>query len=116
MRYQAEHDGAVRVALAGELDMASVPRVDRVLRRAQHDAELVVLDLRELWFMDCSGAHLVVEADRRARLAGGRLLIVRGPAQVDWFFGLIGLDRRLELVDEPPAGLAGPDVLRSVAA
>lgn len=120
LRLDEQQHGSVRVALAGELDIASVSRVGRVLRRAQEDSELVVLDLRELWFMDCSGAHLIVEADRRARLAGGRLVVVRAPARVDWFFGLIGLDHRLELVDEPPTPGPEPEPepasLRSVAA
>ena len=108
--------GAVCVALAGELDIATVPRVDRVLRRAQADADLVVLDLRALWFMDCRGAHLVVAADRRARLAGGRLVVVRGPAETDWFFGLLDRERRLEVADQPPPDSACCEGPRSVAA
>jgi anti-sigma B factor antagonist len=95
---------ALCVALAGELDMASVPWIDGVLRTAQSEADLVVLDLRPLQFMDCSGAHLVLEADRRAQLAGCRLLVVRGPDQICRLFRLTGLDRRLTVIDEPPAG------------
>jgi anti-anti-sigma factor len=92
------------VALAGELDIASVRWIDGVLRTAQSEADVVVLDLRALQFMDCSGAHLVLAADRRAALAGCRLLVVRGPAQVSRLLRLTGLDRRLTVIDEPPAG------------
>lgn len=106
MRVPPLHERAVRVALAGELDIASVPWIDGVLRTAQSEAELVVLDLRALQFMDCSGARLMLAAERRAGLAGCRLLVVRGPAQVSRLFELTGLDRRLTVVDEPPAGPA----------
>lgn len=104
MRVRSHRERAVRVALAGELDIASVPWIDGVLRTAQSEAEVVVLDLRALQFMDCSGAHLILAADRRAELAGCRLLVVRGPAQVSRLFELAGLDRRLTVVDEPPPG------------
>lgn len=110
------HRRAVRVSLSGELDIATVPRVDPVLRRAQADAELVILDLRDLEFVDWSGMQLVLAADRRARRSDARLVVVRGPADVQWLFGLVGLDRQLELVDEPPAGTAGHEILWSAAA
>jgi anti-sigma B factor antagonist len=94
---------AVRVAVTGELDIATVPRLDRALRRAQAAADSIVLDLRGLDFVDSSGAHLLLAADRRIRQAGGRLIIVRGSEEVEWFFALIGVDRELDLVDRPPA-------------
>lgn len=100
--------GRSRVALAGELDIATVPQLDDSLRSAPADAPEVVLDLRELEFMDCSAAQLLLVADRRIRRAGGRLLIVRGPAEVEWLLELIGVDRQLEFVDEPPPGLVKP--------
>lgn len=97
----AEHGS--HVVVTGELDIGTVPQLDRALRRAQADATLVVLDLRELEFVDLSGAYLLLAADRRIRRAGGRLVVVRGNAEVEWFLALIGLDRELELVDWPPA-------------
>ena len=57
---------------SGELDIDAVPELDRALRHA--DAPLVVLDLRELEFIDSSGAHLLLAADRRIRRAGRRLV------------------------------------------
>src|ERR1019366_1707721 len=61
--------GTVRVAVAGELDMATVPELDLTLRHAQADARVVALDLRELEFIDSSGVHLLLAAGRRAREA-----------------------------------------------
>jgi anti-anti-sigma factor len=97
---------AVRVAVTGELDVLTVPRLDRALRRAESDAESIILDLRELEFVDSSGAHLLLAADRRIREAKGRLVVVHAPYEVEWFFNLVGLDRELDFVDRPPAGTA----------
>jgi anti-sigma B factor antagonist len=99
-------DGVVHIVVGGELDIATVPQLDAALRRAWASSDVLVVDLRKLEFIDSSGAHLIVDADRRIRRAGGRLIIVRGPREVDWLFGLLGLDRALEFVDRPPTGAA----------
>jgi anti-anti-sigma factor len=108
------------VALAGELDLATIPRLDQAPRRAASAAGDVVLDLRELDFIDVCGAQFILEADRRIRRGGGRLVVVRGPAELDRLFALTGIDRLIQLVDCPsnyagprssvPAG-AGPDLV-----
>ncbi len=93
-----------QVTLAGELDIATVPHLDGALRRAESDAPSVVLDLRELELMDFGAAQLLLAAHRRIRAAGGRLSVIRGPAEVEWFLALIGVDRELDFVDRPAAG------------
>jgi anti-anti-sigma factor len=98
---RSDGEWARRVVATGELDIEAVPELDRALRHA--DTPLVVLDLRDLEFIDSSGADFLLAADRRIRRAGRRFVVVRGGVEVDWFFALIGLDRELELVDWPPA-------------
>jgi anti-sigma B factor antagonist len=95
--------GTVRTTVAGEQDIAAGPELDLTMRRAQADARVVVLDLRELEFIDSSGAHLLFAADRRAREAGGRLPVGRDAAQIDRLFVLYGVDRQLELFHQPPS-------------
>jgi anti-anti-sigma factor len=102
--------------VVGELDLAAVPELDYELRRAEARATVVVVDLRELEFIDTSGACLLLEAHRRIRSAGGQMLVVRGSAEVEWFLALIGIDRELELVDWPRVGHAAPRVRRAVDA
>ena len=94
---------SARVAASGELDIATVPSLDGDLRRAEARADRVVLDLREVEFVDSSAAHLILAADRRIRRAGGELVVLLGSPEVQWFFALIGLDRELQLVARPPA-------------
>jgi len=52
------------VHVAGALDIATSPELERTLEEL--NARLVVLDMRELGFMDCAGVHTIVAASRRA--------------------------------------------------
>ena len=71
--------GAVRIALRGELDLAHAYTFDEELRRVEAARpSCVVLDLRELEFLDSCGLARLLAARRRARKAGHRLLLVRG--------------------------------------
>jgi anti-sigma B factor antagonist len=79
---------AAWVRLAGELDIATTPQLERALREPRLQARLVVLDLRGLTFMDSSGVHAIVDASIRARQVGRRVLLLRGPPGVDRVFTL----------------------------
>jgi anti-anti-sigma factor len=83
---------AVRVVLAGELDLASVGEVQEQLRDL-HAAgfERFVLDLRELTFIDSTGLRLVLSEDAAARERGGRFELIAGPPEVQRVFELTAL-------------------------
>jgi anti-sigma B factor antagonist len=85
--------------LAGELDLAATPELERTLRESRFGRRLVVLDLRELEFMDSAGVHVIIAASRRAREAGGRLVLVRGAPNVDRMFSLTGSLDDVEIVE-----------------
>ncbi len=91
------------VRVTGELDIATVPELKQTLGRAEDRARRVVLDLRELTFMDTSGVHVIVDANVRATSAERQLVLVRGPAQVDRLLALTGARDALEIVDLNPA-------------
>ena len=59
--------GTVRTAVAGEPDIAAVPELDLTLHRAQADVRVVVLDLRELEFVDQPPAVAAPAAMKHAR-------------------------------------------------
>jgi anti-sigma B factor antagonist len=90
-----------RLTLAGDLDLASAPELERSLSALQGGGRPVLLDLREVSFMDSSGLRVILGADARARSSGSRLLLVPGPPGVQRVFQLTLLDRRLEFVDDP---------------
>jgi anti-anti-sigma factor len=97
---------AAWVHAAGELDIATVPQLVGILRLSQLRARLVVLDLRELEFIDSSGVHAIVSASIRARRLGGRLVLLRAPPHADRMFTLAASSADLEIGDldpvEPP--------------
>jgi anti-anti-sigma factor len=92
-------DGAIRLALVGELDLATLPMLDQELDKASAWDKRVILDLRRLQFIDSSGLHAVLRVDRRLQEAGGSLTIIRGPRPVARLFNLTGLDTRLHIID-----------------
>jgi anti-sigma B factor antagonist len=92
---------AAWVRVAGALDIATTPRLAHTLREAQ--ARLVVLDLRELSFIDSSGVNVIVDASNRARRLGRQLVLLRGPAEVERIFSLTGHATAVETGDLGPA-------------
>jgi len=91
---------AIVVAPAGEIDLATIDAVEAEVEAALADAPALVLDLREVTFIDSAGLRLVLETSRKA----GRFSVVRGPGEVQRVFDLVGLDQRLDMLDEPPGG------------
>jgi anti-sigma B factor antagonist len=104
-----ETDGStIRLALGGELDIASARQVEQELERIeQQGPATVILDLRQLTFMDSTGLRILVAADGRAREQGRRLVVVRGPEAVQRIFHMTRIDERLEIVDDLAAVHAG---------
>jgi anti-anti-sigma factor len=98
---------ATWVHVAGELDIATTPRLERTLGQAQLQARLVVLDLRELVFMASTGVHAIAGAGIRARRVARRLVVLRGPPTVHRIVTLSGSVGGIEIHDldplEPPA-------------
>jgi anti-anti-sigma factor len=105
------------VRVAGVLNLATAPTLVRALREPALQTRLVVLDLRDLGFMDCSGVQAIVNASRRARQAGHRLVVMRGSPDVNRVFALTGSSYDIEIADlqlvqprvQAPAGPAGHD-------
>jgi anti-anti-sigma factor len=97
-----EHDNSMRVALTGDLDLSTAKRAEQAIEDAEKAGRsLLVIDLRRLSFMDSTGLRVIVSADKRAKRAGRRAVIVQGPAAVRRVFEITRLDERLEIVDTP---------------
>ncbi|MHB8659360.1 MAG: STAS domain-containing protein [Solirubrobacteraceae bacterium] len=93
---------AAWVRVTGELDLATAPILAQALSQAEERAQRVVLDLRELTFMDCSGVRVILDASHRATAAGPGLVLVRGPSHVDRVLDLTRASDSLEIVDLDP--------------
>ena len=94
-------DRATVIAVSGELDLAGAAALEQELAGAQESANVVVLDLRGVEFIDSSGLRLIAIAAQRARDGVGRLALVPGPDQVMRVFEITRMRERLEFVDDP---------------
>jgi anti-anti-sigma factor len=92
------------LALEGPLDIATTTEAHKRLialelpRRGR-----LVVDLRDVTFMDSTGIRLLLHAREHARRCGAAFVIVRGPDEVMRVLALVGLDEQLDIVapDEP---------------
>jgi anti-anti-sigma factor len=97
IRVRASARGTV-ISPRGELDIATASELEAVM--AAQSGPLV-LDMRELTFIDLAGARLILEANARSRADGALLRFVPGET-VQRLFELLELDEQL-LSPEPPA-------------
>ncbi len=91
MQRGADSHGIV-LALRGEVDLGSATQLERELREiGQAGPRRIVIDLRELDFMDCTGISVIIRAQQSAHANGHLLALRRGPNQVHRLFELTGL-------------------------
>jgi anti-sigma B factor antagonist len=101
--------GAVRVALRGELDFEHAYTFDEAVRRIEaRRPTCLVLDVRDLVFLDSSGLARLLAARRRARRDSRRLLLVRPSPLVRRLMAITALGEEFETVPEIPDELRAP--------
>jgi anti-anti-sigma factor len=94
-------DGTARVTVAGELDIATVPRLDKQARALlAHDAQRLVIDLSGLTFIDSSGLNLFIALNNRATEEGWTLGLTRPPEQARSVFTVTGAEAYLPFDDD----------------
>ena len=70
-------NGVTNITLSGELDVATVPILnDRLSAVEQDGSKAIMLDLRDLNFIDSTGLQAFVQAYSRSKLNGHRFLLV----------------------------------------
>ena len=90
------HGGAQTVRLSGGLDLAGrEPLMDELERLGVTHAKTLIVDLRELEFIDSSGIDALVKAKRRWRENGGRLEFLCEPGPVQRVLQMTGVDTLL---------------------
>ena len=95
-------DRATVLVLGGELDLASSPALEEALARAaESGAGLVIVDLRQVEFIDSTGLSVLVRAHQRAQEAGRRFGLVNGGSQVQRLLSLTGVAERILLAASP---------------
>ena len=94
--------GRIQIVPSGELDIATAPQLERAIAEATAAAVAeLVLDLRQLTFMDSTGLRALAQANVNAEAAGTSLAIWRGPRQIERVLEISGLGTLLPLADAP---------------
>jgi anti-sigma B factor antagonist len=92
--------GRARLALTGELDLAAVPTLEAAIPDLAA-GEALVVDLRDLTFIDSSGIHVLMRLDTAARDDGWSLVFVRGQPAVQRVLDLCHVGDHVRTVDAP---------------
>jgi anti-anti-sigma factor len=97
-----ERDGGAVVVVTGEVDMSTSPALREQLLAPEAQRPTVVLDLREVTFMDSSGLGAIVGQHKRARERGFRFAVaVGGAVAVERILVLAQLTQVLEVIQNP---------------
>jgi anti-anti-sigma factor len=93
-------DGVYRLTVSGELDLATRDDLRDELKRAgASGAGHILLDLRDLTFIDSTGIAILVEAHQRSAKKGRRLRVLSVDGQVREVLELTGLTEVLDFTD-----------------
>jgi anti-sigma B factor antagonist len=94
-----QQGGAVVVVPSGELDIATATTLEEALERAiATNPTSVVLDLRELEFIDSSGLRTLLIVRRRAEIAGAHFTLVAGDRALERTLEIAGIHTRFEWI------------------
>lgn len=87
----------VIVAVAGEIDIATVAELRERLFELADSGRPVIADLSQVSFVDSTGLGALVGAARRAAAHGGSLHVVGARPQIRQLFRVTGLDGQVPL-------------------
>lgn len=94
--------GGVLLLLKGELDMASASQLERAIAGASKESPAaVVLDLRELDFIDSTGLRTLIFEHERATAEGRKFALVQGSKQVDRLMSITRVAEHLRVISSP---------------
>lgn len=113
LQLSTEHEdgAAVVIVVKGELDVATTPAFKSLVSElVSRGHNRLVLDLRDLEFIDSTGIGAFVGAMNRAQQANGSLCLRAVPVRIASVLDMVGLSSVLAL--EPPrvADMSGPEL------
>jgi anti-sigma B factor antagonist len=96
--------GNARVTLSGELDLATVPRVQEAVEALLgQGASKLVIDLSRLAFVDSSGLRMFIALNDRAADEGWALALIRPAEPSLSVFQITGAEQNLPFIEDTGA-------------
>ena len=107
LRLSSKHqDGAIIVAVGGELDIVTSRQFDEYLNQVRGEHSRVILDLRAVDFMDTGSLAVIVGHWKQLTAAGGTLILAGARYRYTKTLWITGLADRLPLYDTVDAAVA----------
>jgi anti-anti-sigma factor len=105
VRIEDSPDGSSVVAIAGELDLGTIPKMQGPLLEQIAQRPAVLVDLSGLSFIDSSGIGVLIEACRGAN--GTPLHVLIGPgSQVERIFSITGVSAAIPVFTDREQALS----------
>jgi anti-sigma B factor antagonist len=105
IRIEDSPRGASIVALAGELDLSTISRMETALLEQLRQRPAVLVDLSTLSFIDSSGLGILIRAFRSANGTPVSFLIAPG-SQVERVFRIAGVDEAMPVFSDRDLALS----------
>lgn len=103
-----ERDGCAVLAVAGEVDVATVPRLREQLHGlVAQGSNRIIVDLDGVDFLDSTGLGVLVGALKRVRSNDGELSLVCTQPRIRKVFEVTGLTKVFSLFDSVDDAVAG---------
>ena len=95
------------VKLSGDLDIAVLPNATKQLR-ALDTADVAVIDMRSVTYIDSAALGMLVAARDRVISSGGSLRIVSADKRVKRLLTVTGIDKSVSVYEELQDALDAP--------
>jgi anti-anti-sigma factor len=92
--------GPGAVVISGEVDAANVSALAHALESVVDAQDALLMDLRELEFIDAAGLRAIHDMARRLHARGGELVLLSPPAVVGRMLPVLGVDDMMTLDSE----------------
>jgi anti-sigma B factor antagonist len=99
---RTHQSGGVLLRARGEIDVATAPEFHAALAQLiGGGAEILIVDMSEVSFIDSTGLGVLVSAEKESRAAGHELRLVVTQPHVTKLLALTGLDEVFTVVSSP---------------
>lgn len=91
------------VGVSGDVDLSNAEEVKNAIETAMAaGAKEIVVDLRQVGFMDSTGLRVMIESHEKLEADGGKLAIVASEGPIERLFEITALHRYLSVSRDLP--------------
>lgn len=90
------------VSIRGEIDIYSIEKFrDSIEEKIKTQASEIILDCSELSYMDSTGMGVLIELRNKTKELGQKIIMMNPRPNIRKLLALTGVDKIIEIVDNP---------------